>query len=440
MELPKYIAIYNYLKTKTFPKDCDDKEIKEKIKRLSRKYQAYDGRLFVGGNENDPGTEVLHSGNAQEVITRIHEEGHFGINNTWRRVRLQYEGYQLYEMVRNLVKSCDACQYRSKRGKIKKEEAHPIPTPSRPFFMIGCDAVGPMNETKNGNKYLLVAVDYLTRWPVVAAVPNINETTTGHFLFECVVKDFGVPNFILTDRGSNFLSRYVKTFLKRIGCRHLATTAHRPRTNGLCERMNQSIIQSLSKIARDKNCRDNWDECLSDCILAIRTMPHEVTKLTPAYLLYGYNMRTPMTWPAPRVDFVEGDVQAAIDERIKVIQTIVEKEREEAKLVSNKKKIKWKAKYDAGVDLKRFEQGDLVLMLDSYKENKLDDTWIGPFKITKVNQNGTYWLTGNDSKRIDGAVHGERLRPYYAKKKMVPTVLPARVGRNLEMYRSRSVV
>lgn len=438
MELPRYIAIYNYLKTKTYPRDCEDNKLKAKIRRMAKKYLAHDGRLYIGNKETgELGTEVLHSGNAREVVKKVHDEGHFGVNNTFRRVRLQYEGYQLYEIVRELVKSCEACQYRSKRGKIKKEEAHPIPTPSRPFFMIGCDAVGPMNETKNGNKYLLVAVDYLTRWPVAAAVPNINEITTGRFLFDCVVKDFGVPNFILTDRGSNFLARYVKTFLKRIGCRHLTTTAHRPKTNGLCERMNQTIVQALSKIARDKESRGNWDECLSDAILAIRTMPNDVTQLTPAYLLYGYDLRTPMTWPAPRIDFVEGDIQAAVNERIKAVQGIVEKQRQEARVNSDKRKAKWKAKYNAGVDLKRFEKGDLVLMMDSYKENKLDDTWIGPYQVAKVNQNGTYWLVGQDSKRIDGAVHGERLRRYYERKTMVPSVLPARVGRNLEAYTER---
>lgn len=101
-------------------------------------------------------------------------------------MRLQYEGYQLYNRVHEYVESCEQCQLRARRCHVRQEEAHNIPTPSRPFYMIGCDAVGPINlPSKNGNRYLLVAIDYLTRWPVVAAVPNISEQTTAAFIQLC---------------------------------------------------------------------------------------------------------------------------------------------------------------------------------------------------------------------------------------------------------------
>lgn len=423
MDIAKYIAIRNYLTSKTYPMGCDSDKDKKKIQNLSRKYLVNDGKLFVKEKQgNIMGAEVLHSLNMEDVIQMVHAEGHFGINNTWRRLRLQYEGNQLYEKVREFVKTCPTCQLRSRRRKIKQEPAHPIPTPSRPFFMIGCDAVGPMTTTRQGNSYILVGIDYLTRWPVAAAVPNINETTTADFLFNCVVKDFGVPNYILTDRGSNFLSRHVGFFLKKMGCRHLTTTAYQPRTNGLCERMNQTIVQALSKIARDKKKRDRWDECLGEAIMAIRTMPNDATKISPAMLLFGYEMRTPSTWPAPRVDYVEGEIQEAVDQRIEIIQGLMEQQRKEAVERSLEKKKLWKKKYDVDVVKKRYEVGDQVLLLDNNKAEKLDDCWLGPFVVTKVNNNGTYWLIGKDQRRLQGAINVEKLRPWNQRKSLVPMV------------------
>ncbi|KAL0085988.1 hypothetical protein F4703DRAFT_1793655 [Phycomyces blakesleeanus] len=79
---------------------------------------------------------------------------------------------------------------RAKQAQIKQEEVHPILSPTHPFYMVGCNTIGPVIQSKKGNQYILVTVDYLTCWPVMVAVPNINEKTTANFLFQCLVKDF----------------------------------------------------------------------------------------------------------------------------------------------------------------------------------------------------------------------------------------------------------
>jgi hypothetical protein len=207
-----------------------------------------------------------------------------------------------------------------------------------------------------------------------------------------------------------------------MGCRHLTTTAYQPRTNGLCERMNQTITQALAKISRDRGKQERWDECLGEAVMAIRTMPNDATLYSPSMLLFGYEMRTPATWPAPRIDFVEGEMQDVVEERIRVVQDLMERQRKEAVVASMERKKKWKAKYDQDVERRRFEIGDQVLMLDNNKATKLGDVWLGPFVVTKVNSNGTYWLVGKDQRRLQGAVNIEKLRPWYQKKSLVPMV------------------
>ncbi|KAF7720391.1 hypothetical protein EC973_009507, partial [Apophysomyces ossiformis] len=100
MEFARYLAIYNYLSDKRYPEGCNTEQQKKRIRNLARRYLAEDGRLFLKEKNKQPGPEVLHEVNIEEVIAKVHSEGHFGVNNTWRRIRLQYEGHKLYDKVR----------------------------------------------------------------------------------------------------------------------------------------------------------------------------------------------------------------------------------------------------------------------------------------------------------------------------------------------------
>lgn len=438
MDYAHYLALYYLITEGSYPRDMHDNKLKRRLRNKATRYLPYRGRLFIKNKDGSYGQEVLHSGNVMDVIAKVHKEGHMGINNTWRRMRLQYEGYQLYDRVREYVEACEQCQLRARRRHVRQEESHPIPTPTRPFYMIGCDAVGPINPpSKNGNRYLLVAVDYLTRWPVVAAVPNINEQITAAFLFNCIVKDFGVPSYILTDRGANFKSDYVHTFLKWMGCKPLTTTAFRPQVNGLCERMNQTIVEVLSKICQDQDMLDRWDECLTHAILAIRSTPNDATRYSPAMLLYGYDIRTPATWPEPRQDFVEGELADEVVSRIKVIDSIMQQHREVSRQRTQRKQQSRKQRYDDKVVQKRFAIGDQVLMLDKHKPHKLANRWIGPMIVVRVNNHGTYWLQGPGGKRLDGAVNGDMLKAWRSRDNLIPDVVAQRADRQLHAYIER---
>lgn len=336
------------------------------------------------------------------------------------------------------MRSCPTCQARKKKSPKKNEPMRPIPTPSRPFYMLGCDAVGPIDPiSKNNNRYLLVAIDYLTRWPMAKAVPDITEETTSAFLYD-IVKDYGVPSYLLTDRGSNFTSRYTKAFLNNLECRHLTTTAYRPQTNGMCERLNQTLVQTLAKIIRDKDAENRWDEYVGAALLAIRTMPNESTKYSPAMLLFGYEMRTPSTWPAPQRDYIEGEIIEEVERRTRIIQYLTSTLHAKAKETAEKEKKRQKQRYDQDVHLRRrFKLGEQVLMKDSAPVGKFSDRWIGPLTVTRVNDSGTYHLQGPDMRRLQGAVNGDKLVPYYQHKRMIPDVQVQQAAQRFEAWIDR---
>lgn len=424
MDYPLYITLTKLLEDGTYPLDCDEK-FKKKLDRMAKGYEIKYNKLYKKSTleRGDP-LEVLHQGNIEETLNQIHKEGHFGINNTWYKAKIQYYAPKMFKHVSDVVKFCESCQFRKKKPARRVVVSKPITTPARPFYMVGIDYVGPVVESNRGNKGILVCVDYLTRWPIARAVPNVNEETTAKFIMEEIVAVYGVPQYMLSDRGSNFLSRYVESFLKQIHCKHLTTSAFRPNTNGLVERTNGTLVQALSKICRDEN-KDvkDWDLKLPAALMALRTMKNEATNYSPGKLLYGYDIRTPGNWAAPREDYEEGNYAGEINRRIKEIDTYLEAYRQKAREDSNEAKKKMKKRYDETVKFRKlFKVGEQVLMKDQYPENKFADRWIGPMTVTRVNQSGTYHLVGPNSRRLEGAVNGDQLIPYHLKNKMVPDV------------------
>ncbi|KAG2226688.1 hypothetical protein INT45_001035 [Circinella minor] len=257
----------------------------------ANKFMLVDDRLYARTDVPDVReAELLHEGIANDIIQKVHSEGHFGVTNTWRRLKIIYTRPVLFEKVRAVVRSCNTCQFQA-RARSKYNLAKPIGAPSGPFYMVGSDAVGPIHYEGKPPRYLLVAIDYLIHWPIAIVVENINEETTAEFLFTHLVQMFGVPRYLLTDRGSNFESLYMRESLKSLGCRYLTTTSARAQVNRLCERMNRSVVQAIPKLARKNDDEEGWEKYVGHALLAIRTMSNEVTELSPAKMLFGNKLR-----------------------------------------------------------------------------------------------------------------------------------------------------
>lgn len=110
------------------------------------------------------------------------------------------------------------------------------------------------------------------------AVERIDEETTVNFLITEVMQYHRVPNYLLSDRGTNFLATYCKSFYKSIGCRQLTTSAWRANCNGMVEQSNQNIVQTISKMVKERiEDVENWDLVLPEALFALRTMKNEST-------------------------------------------------------------------------------------------------------------------------------------------------------------------
>ncbi|CAI2186286.1 8379_t:CDS:2 [Funneliformis geosporum] len=104
----------------------------------------------------------------------------------------------MFEDIRKYVKNCDNCQRRGPT--VRKEPLQPILVKA-PFHRVGLDIKGPLPVTKNGNRHIIVTMDYFTKWPEARAIKDIK--------VETVICQHDAPEEILTDRGMSFMNQVV---------------------------------------------------------------------------------------------------------------------------------------------------------------------------------------------------------------------------------------
>ena len=148
-----------------------------------------------------------------------------------------------------------------------------------------------MPETKSGNKHIITAIDYATRWVVAKAVSRMDSDTVAEFLYNNILLNYGAPFELISDRGAALISETLSNFEKLQGMRHFASTPYHPQTNGMVERMHAMVGHAITTLSSGKP--ERWDEYLPQSIFAIRVRKHAVTKHSPFYLLYGVHPRIP---------------------------------------------------------------------------------------------------------------------------------------------------
>jgi hypothetical protein len=145
-------------------------------------------------------------------IEKIHEEiGHFGETQTLTEVKKRFYGHDKIEFVKKFIKTCEKCQLAKQFGNMRSgiEEMKSIPI-CYLFYHVTMDIVGPLPETTNGNKYVLVAIDHYSKWCEAWPVKEHDVCIVAKFLENEVICRYGVPKYILTNNGSEWMKEFVK--------------------------------------------------------------------------------------------------------------------------------------------------------------------------------------------------------------------------------------
>ncbi len=144
--------------------------------------------------------------------------------------------------------------------------------------------MGSLTETSRENKYIVVAIDYFTKYPEARVLTNANAKSVANFIYEDIICRHGCSRKILSDRGSYFNNQVIEKLLKRFKIRHNLSTPYHPKTNELVKRFNKMLCESLAKLNEE---RENWDKYILPALFAYRTKINKSMQFTPFHLTYG---------------------------------------------------------------------------------------------------------------------------------------------------------
>ena len=166
MDPQQYQRIFKFLSTQEIPTNLITQKKIKQFKNLCNNFIIKNNFIYKRDKTKQENLlRVIRTFETELILYMMHNiltEGHFSTNIIFNKIKTRYYWPQLYENIRSYVQSCDACQ---RWGKTKtQQKLHPIPVHA-PFYQVGIDFVGPLPITENGNKYIIVAMDYLTKWP-----------------------------------------------------------------------------------------------------------------------------------------------------------------------------------------------------------------------------------------------------------------------------------
>ena len=348
---------------------------------------------------------------------------HLGVDSTYEKIKERYYWPKMFEDVRKYIESCDNCQ---RRGKTKRREELLPQKIGAPFDKIGIDIKGLLLLTTKGNRYLVVAMDYFTKWPEARAIPNAKAETVAAFIFEEIICRHGVPKEILSDRGTHFNNALIDELCRRYQTKHRLTSSYRPQTNGMVERFNRTIGESLAKLVMDKDEEKEWDDYVNAILLAYRTRKHETTGFTPFYLINGRQARLPVELMVDSSSSTEKGIKEALLERTFHIMERMDRDLDTVRTRVQEKQKAQKKRYDEKGISGKLKIGDKVLVEQTHLRNnmsaKLESQWIGPYYVHNVLDQNVYKLRNMYGKLVKGVIHGNRLKLYH-EQQLEPMIL-----------------
>ncbi|GJY46074.1 reverse transcriptase domain-containing protein, partial [Tanacetum coccineum] len=320
-------------------------------------------RRCVSGQEAFDILKACHSGPTG---------GHYGANYTAKKIfDSGFYWPTIYKDAHDFVTQCDICQ---RQGKISQRDEMPQNSIQvcEIFDIWGIDFMGPFQSSR-GNKYILVAVDYLSKLVETKVLPTNDARVVCKFL-KTLFSRFGAPHTIISDRGTHFCNdQFAKV-------------------------SNRGLKRILERTVGEN--RASWSDKLDDALWAFRTAYKTPIGCTPYKLVYGKACHLPIElehkayWALKHTNF---DIKTAGDHR-KVQLNELNELRDHAYENSLIYKEKTKRIHDSKIKNRVFNVGDRVLLFNSRLKifsGKLKTRWSGPFTVTQVFPYGTVELSQN---------------------------------------------
>ncbi|KAK6169762.1 hypothetical protein SNE40_020751 [Patella caerulea] len=229
----------------------------------------------------------------QGRIIHIAHTGHFGMTLVKRRIRQFYWWPTMDTMIDHVIKNCVHCNTSDKPYQYIAAPLTPIPLPERVWQKLALDIQGPYLEAKAQHKFVIVMVDFYSKWIEVKFCSTVTTEVVIEFLSNVFYRE-GIPETLVTDNGVQFVSYRMKEFLQTNNITYLRSSLYHPKTNGLVERVNKTIKEGIQL---SKSEHRSPVEVTKERLQVYHSTTHTSTGITPFTLVRGRTVHTQLTIP-----------------------------------------------------------------------------------------------------------------------------------------------
>ena len=349
-----------------------------------QKGYRYEKGILMQGEIDELGDEtsrvVVPLGRRQSLLDLAHSglvSGHFGVKKTYAKLAVHFVWPRMWVEVKAHVRTCAGCQ-RASRNSYARAPLQPLPCIGEPFKLVAFDIVGPLPKSAAGFRYILTMMDLYSKYPEAIPIKRVDNEAVLEAMLE-VFSRHGIPECILTDQGSVFMSRLTKAVCNTLGVNQIRTSPYHPQSDGALERWHACLKGMLKKSESDLKY---WDRHLKYLLFAYRDTPHCVTGFSPFSLLFGREVKGPLS--LVQTSWLDGESEGV--EAGEWLVTLKEQMAEMTNVVSKREKLakaKMKQVFDRSAKEKSFDPGDLVLIRKPGLKGKFGDSWDGPYEVVE---------------------------------------------------------
>ena len=274
--------------------DVPQRDNAARIRKRAKNYEAANGVLYKRATAKAARREIPPKEDRTNKIAQCHEQsGHFGVRRTESLLKLSYTWCNMRADIDNHIKNCLECTKFQAQFNIDPE-LHPIPVEPSVWHTVGMDLMGPFPTSSAGKRFVIVAIDYFSKWIEAKPLYGQSAEEAARFLTELLDR-FGAMSRVRTDQGRHFQGAFAQVLQDNL-VDHQQSRPYHPQTNGLVERSIETVSGALKRTVGDKGAHveNTWDMKLPAILRGYNMSDQASTRFSPFYLHHGWQPKPPV--------------------------------------------------------------------------------------------------------------------------------------------------
>ena len=410
--------ILRYLVTGKMPSTLKTARAQLQFEKKAAPFYLEQAHMYRHQPGHPPQVVVFPKNRRIEILCEMHEElGHHGVWAVERQVMLRYFWPDMRSQIKNHVRSCHTCQLRStKKMHIPVTISHPPCL----FSKVYLDVM--KMPLAKGKQWLIGCRDDLSGVTECKAIAKDRAKVIAHFFLKRIILRYGIVQEVVTDNGPSFCKEFT-ALLKHYGLHHIKISPYNSQANGVVERGHYNIREALVKLC-DGNL-SQWPLMVPAATFADRITVRRATGFSPYFLLHGVHPLMPgdltdatFVVTSYRPGMTSAELIEARTRQLLRLPEDIAKARQILRKSRFRSKKAFDDKFARRIRLEAYEPDSLVLIRNNpieksvSIERKTANRYMGPYRIIRQTQGGSYILGEMDGSLLRHHVAAFRLIPY----------------------------